>query len=338
MEEKSISKMKPEKKCALLLIAVGVQTAAQIMKNLSEEEVGKISVEVAKLKEVPANVIGEIVEEFYQLMSANRYIVQGGMEYAKKVLESAWGYKKAEEIVKHVEASTELSAFSLLQTVDNKQLIQFLSNEQPQTTALILANLKPKQAASILSDFPEERQAEVAYRLATMGKTSPDLIRSIEAVLKEQVGAVFGGGLSASGGVEVTAEILNLVTRSAEKNILDNLKMKNPELADEISRLMFLFEDIAGLSDIAVQRILKEVDTRTLALALKTATEKLKGKIFKNMSERAADMLKEEIQLLGPVRLHDVEEAQRRIVDIIHHLEESGDITISRAEEEELIV
>jgi len=333
-----LNKMDSVQKAALILIAMGVQNAAQVLKNLNESEIEKISIEIAKLRNVPADILGAVIEEYYQLMLANQYIVQGGLEYAKKVLESAWGHKKAEEIVKRVEASTEMSAFYLLQTVDDKQLLSFLQNEHPQTAALILANLKPPQAAAILSELPEETQSEIAFRLATMEKTLPELIDDIEYVLREQIGTVFGGDLSTTGGAEAVAEILNSASRSAEKNILDRLREKEPKLAEEIMSLMFLFEDIVRLPDSSVQRIVKEVDSKTLALALKATSSELKDKIFRNMSERAAEMLQDEISYLGPVRVRDVESAQKQILDILHQLEETGEIVLSRGAEEEEII
>ncbi len=327
----------PKQKAALLLIALGVQNAASILKHLGDDEVENLSIEIARLQNVPAEVLTDAIEEYYQMMMANQYMTQGGLEYAKKVLESAWGLKRAEEILKRVEAATEVSAFYLLQTVDDKQLLNFLQNEHPQTAALILANLKPAQAAAILSELPEESQFEIAYRLATMEKTSPELIDDIEDVLREQLGSVFGGGLSKTGGAEKVAEILNSSSRQAEKNILKHLRERDYDLATDITNYMFLFEDIINLAEAAIQRIVKEVDSKTIALALKATSSELKEKIFRNMSERAASMLRDELQYLGPVRVKDVEKAQKQILDVVHRLEESGEIVLSRGEEEEII-
>ncbi|MEA3285994.1 MAG: flagellar motor switch protein FliG [Candidatus Marinimicrobia bacterium] len=329
--------LKSLQKAALILIAMGVANAAAVMKHLADKEIEKISVEIALLQNVPAEVLSAVIEEFYQLMQANDFIVQGGLNYAKSVLESAYGHKRAEEILKRVEATTEVSAFYLLQTVDDKQLLNFLQNEHPQTAALILANLKAAQAANIMSELPQENQSEIAFRLATMEKTSPELIEEIETVLREQIGTVFGGDLSTTGGAEAVAEILNSASRSAEKNILDSFKERDADLFDEIASLMFLFEDINKLPDAAVQNIVKNIDSNTMALALKATSENLKEKIFRNMSERAADMLKDELQYLGPVRVRDVESAQKEILDIVRQLEEDGEITIGRGEEEEVI-
>ncbi len=337
MKEKLEQKFTSLQKAALIVIALGVQGAAEVMRNMSDSEVEKLTIEVARLKDVPPQLINQVLEEYYQMMMANQYIVQGGIEYGRKVLESAWGHKRAEDIIKKVEASTEVSAFYLLQTVDDKQLLNFLQNEHPQTAAIILANLKPIQAASILSELPMECQSEIAYRLATMEKTSPDLIEDIELVLREQIDNVFGGDLSTTGGAEAVAEILNSVSHSTERNILENLRNRDEKLADEITSLMFLFEDIVKLSDAAVQRIVKEVDSKTLALALKASSTELKEKLYANMSERAAEMLKDELNYLGPVRVRDVEASQKRILDVLHLLEESNEIVINHDKEEEII-
>lgn len=327
----------PIQKVALLMIAFGVDRASPILKELNETEVERISIEIARQQNVSVEVLSNVIEEFYEMMMANQYIVQGGLNYARDILEATWGKKKAEEVLKRVEAATEVSAFYLLQTVDDKQMQNFLQNEHPQTAALILANLKPQQAASILSELPEDNQYEIAYRVATMDKTSPELIEDIESVLREQLGSVFGGGLSKTGGVESVAEILNSVSRASEKNILTHLRERNAGLATEITDLMFMFDDIGNLPDQAIQLILKEVDSKSLALAMKATGEEMKEKIYKNMSERAAKMLKEELDYLGPVRVKDVEGAQKDILEITRRLEESGQVVLSRGDEEELL-
>ncbi len=329
--------LRPIQKIALMMIAFGSEIAGEIMRNFTEKEGEKISIEIAKLNNVPVDVLSTTIEEFYQMMQANQYIIQGGLHYAKEALEKAYGMKKAEEILKRVEAATEVSAFYLLQTVDDKQLLNFLQNEHPQTAALILANLKPTQAAGILSELPEEYQYEIAYRVATMEKTSPELIEDIEDVLREQMGSIFGGGLSKTGGVDTVAEILNSVSRTAEKNILTNLRERDADLANEINDLMFIFEDLITMPPATIQMILKEVNSNTLALALKATTPDLRDKIFDNMSERAAAMLKEELDYMGPVRLKEVENAQKDILDVARRLEEAGEIQLTRSEEEELI-
>jgi flagellar motor switch protein FliG len=336
-EESSVMSLSATEKCALLMVSFGSEIAGEIMRNFSEKEGEKISIAIATMYNIPVETLSQTIEEFYQMMMANKYIVQGGLGYAREALEKAYGLKKAEEILKRVEAATEVSAFYLLQTVDDKQLLNFLQNEHPQTAALILANLKPQQAASILSELPEEYQYEIAYRVATMEKTSPELIEDIEDVLREQMGSIFGGGLSKTGGIESVAEILNSVSRTSEKNILTNLRERDADLASEINDMMFIFEDLISLQGTVIQSILKEVQSNVIAMALKATTPELRDKIFDNMSERAAGMLKEELDYMGAVRLKDVENAQKDILDVARRLEESGEIQLTRGEEEELI-
>jgi len=324
----------PLKKAAIIMIALGTQTAAEVMKHLSDREIELLSIEIAQLKEVSAEALGEVIEEFYQLTLTNQYIIQGGIDYAREVLETAYGKEKAEELIEKVEAATEVSAFHLLQNMDEKQLISFLESENPQTAALILANLRSKQAASILSQLPENMQADIAYRIATMERTSPEFVKDIEQILKQQIDTAFGADFEKLGGTEAVASILNSVNRSVEKAILESIRDRDPELADEISSMMFLFEDIVKLSDFAVQRILKEVDTKTLAMALKAANDELKEKVLGNVSERVAEMLKDEMEYLGPVRVRDVENAQRRIVEVARELEQAGEIELAPEEEE----
>ncbi|KAA3617626.1 MAG: flagellar motor switch protein FliG [Calditrichaeota bacterium] len=336
-EKQQIQPLSAVEKCALLMVSFGSEIAGEIMRSFTEKEGEKISIAIATMYNVPVETLSQTIEEFYQMMMANKYIVQGGLGYAREALENAYGLKKAEEILKRVEAATEVSAFYLLQTVDDKQLLNFLQNEHPQTAALILANLKPQQAAGILSELPEEYQYEIAYRVATMEKTSPELIEDIEDVLREQMGSIFGGGLSKTGGVGTVAEILNSVSRTSEKNILTNLRERDADLASEINDMMFIFEDLIGLPAAVIQSILKEVQSNSIAMALKATTPELRDKIFDNMSERAAGMLKEELDYMGPVRLKDVETAQKDILDVARKLEETGEIQLTRGEEEELV-
>jgi len=340
-EEAKIIKSKTQltnlQKAALILVAMGHDNAGAIMRNFTEKEGEKISIEIAKMQNVSVDALSDTIDEFYQMMLANQYIVQGGIHYAKQALEAAYGLKKAEEILKRVEAATEVSAFYLLQTVDDKQLLNFLQNEHPQTAALILANLKPQQAANVMSELPEDYQYEIAYRVATMEKTAPELIDDIEDVLRDQMGSIFAGGLSKTGGVGAVAEILNSISRTSEKNILSHLRERDADLATEINDLMFIFEDLVSLPSTSIQAILKEVNTNTVALALKATSPELREKVFDNMSERAAAMLKEELEYMGSVRLKDVENAQKEILDVARRLEESGEISLARGEEEELI-
>ncbi len=335
--ENKVQELPGIKQAALVIVAMGSEAASIVMKSFSDSEIEKLTVQIAQLKDISAEQINDTIDEYYQAMQASDYIVAGGLDYAREVLEAAYGHKKAEEILQKVEATTEVSAFYLLQTVDDRQLLNFLQNEHPQTTALILANLKAPQAAAILSELPESQQAEIAYRLATMEKTSPELIREIELALRDQIGSVFGGEMSTTGGPEAVAEILNSTSRSAEKNILTSLKERDPKMAEEVTNLMFMFEDIYKLSDATIQRIVREVESKTLAMALKATTPELKEKVLRNMSERAAEMLKDELQFLGPVRVKEVENSQKMIIDVVRELEDSGEISLKTTDEEEII-
>ena len=336
-EKKSGRELDTSEKAAVLLIALGVATSAAVLKHLPEEEVEQLSIDLARLKDVSSENVQKVIADFHEMMMARQYVSTGGLDYARQVLEKAWGMRKADEILKRIEAATEVSAFYLLQTDDDAQLLSFLQDEHPQTAALILANLKPKQAANILSQLSEELQTEIAYRLATMEKTSPEMVREIENVLREQLGDVFGADMRSTGGAYAVAEILNSASRAAEKNILDHLRERDPELAMEVTNLMFLFEDLVTLSDDSIQKIIKEVDTKSLAMALKATSDELQAKIFNNMSERAGGMLRDELEFLGPVRVSEVEESQGQILDVVRRLDEAGEISIVRGEAEELV-
>ena len=330
--------LSPIERAGVLLIALGVTTSAAVLKHLPESEVEGLSIQLAKLKNVPSDQLQQVINEFHEMMLARQYVSQGGLEYAKQVLEKAWGMRRADEILKRIEAATEVSAFYLLQTVDDAQLLSFLQDEHPQTAALIMANLKPKQAANILSQLSEELQTEIAFRLATMEKTSPEMVKEIENVLREQLGDVFGADMRSTGGAYAVAEILNSTSRAAEKNILDHMRERDPELALEITNLMFLFEDLITLADESIQKIIKEVDTKTLALSLKATSTELQDKVYNNMSDRAGGMLKDELEFLGAVRVSEVEEAQSTVLDVVRRLDEANEITIARGgEAEELI-
>ena len=336
--EISFEELTGRQKAAILIISIGVESASQIFKNLKDKDIEKLSIEVANMRDVPSAVMEAVVEEFYQMIMAQEYISQGGIEYAKTLLEKALGPRKAHEIVSRVESAIHVSGFKLLKEVDPNQLLNFIQHEHPQTISLILANLEPEQTAQIVSDLPPEIQGEVAYRIATMGKISPDLLSDIEGILESQVETVFGQDLSAAGGAKAVAQILNLAGRSTEKTILGDLEKRNPELATEIKNLMFVFEDLVLLDDRSIQRVLREVDSKELSLALKVATDEVKDAIFRNMSERASGLIKEELEFMGPVRLKDVEDSQMKIVEVIRSLEEEGEIVISgRGGEEEIV-
>lgn len=334
-----ISSLSGPTKAAIVMVALGPEASAQIFKNLNEVEVERLSTEIAKLQNVSNEMREAVLDEFHNLAMAHQYVTQGGIDYARKLLEAALGPRKAKEILEKVQQTIRTTGFNLLENIDPKQLVNFIQKEHPQTIALLLAHMEPKNAAAVISALPQEVQVDVTTRIATMESISPETLEQVEEVLVGQIKSLFGGDVSEIGGVKSVAEILNCVDRGAEKNILGSLERENPELATEIKNLMFVFEDILLLDDRSMQRVLKEIDTKDLAIALKGASEELQEKFFHNMSSRASEMIKEEMEYMGPVRLKDVEEVQQKIVDVVRRLEEEGEIIISgRGGEEEIIV
>jgi len=339
MANVQIEDLSGAQKSAILIIGLGTDVASKILKELTEAEIEKITVELANLKDVAPQLEGEVVKQFSEIITAQQYINQGGVEYAKNLLESAVGHAKAVEILKRLEGSLKTTGFARIKNIDPKQLINFIQHEHPQTIALILTQLAYNQAAQILSDLGPEVQAEVALRMATMEKISPEIIGELEGVLESQFEEVGTRDLSISGGTKTVAEVLNLMETSNEKAILETIEADNPELAAEIKNLMFVFEDIVLLDDRSIQRVLKDVETKDLAISLKAASDDVKEKIYKNVSERVASMIKEEIEFMGPMRLTDVEAAQQRVVETIRRLQDEGQIIVAgRGGKEELVV
>ena len=320
-------------KAAIILIAMGKEVSAQVMRHLSESEIERLSTEIALVDNIDGKTEMSVLHEYFSMLKASEYISEGGMAYAKEVLEASLGKSRADGIVRKIQETLHPTGFSLLKDVDPIHLLEFIRNEHPQTIALILSQLNPAQAAGVLGQLPEDVQTDVAMRVATMEKITPEVIHEVESVLDVHLKEVISGSLSASGGIKAIASILNLVDRSAEKSILGNMEMENPELTSNIKNLMFVFEDILILDDKSIQLILKEVDTKELAIALKAASDELKEKIFKNVSDRVATMIKEEMDYAGPMRLSVVEESQQRIVEIVRRLEEEQQIVIVRGGE-----
>ena len=335
----SVESVPGPRKAAIVMVALGTKASSEIFKNLDEREVEMLTTEIARMDNISADVREAVLEEFHTLAMAHQFVSQGGVEYAREILEKAVGPRKAKEILEKVQQSIRTTGFNLLENVDPKQLVNFIQKEHPQTIALLLAHMEPVNAAPIISALPQELQVDVATRIATMESISPDTLNQVEEVLIDQIKALFGGDVSEIGGVKAVAEMLNSVDRGAEKNILGNLERENPELATEIKNLMFVFEDVMLLDDRSMQRVMKEVDTKELSMALKGASEELQDKFFRNMSSRASEMIKEDMEFMGPIRLKDVEEVQQRVVDVIRRLEEDGEIIISgRGGEEDIIV
>ncbi|MBR4151587.1 MAG: flagellar motor switch protein FliG [Selenomonadaceae bacterium] len=331
-------KMSAHEKAAILFIALGSDCAAKVFPHMDEDEIETITLDIANNKQVSIDKKNQIIGEFYQLMMANDYISTGGIEFAQNTLEKALGADKAGEILKKLTTSLQVRPFEFLRKTDPSQLLNFLQNEHPQTIALVMAYLSPDQAGIVMSGLSIDMQADVAKRIALMDRTSPDVIREIEKVLEKKLSSLSTQDFTIAGGVPAVVEILNRVDRSTERAIIESLEAENPELAEEIKQLMFVFEDIILLDDRSVQLVVREVDTKELALAMKATNEDVTAKIYKNMSKRAADMLKEEISYMGPVKIRDVEEAQTKIVNVIRTLEDRGEIVIVRGQGEGMFV
>ncbi len=325
-------------KAAVLLIALGPDVSGNLYSFLNEDEVEQLTIEVARLGKVPHSDRNSIIAEFREMCMAQEFISEGGIEHAKRFLEGAYGPDKASTIISRVIQALQVLPFDFAKKADPTQLLSYLQEEHPQTIALILSHLSPKQAAAVLSGLPHEARAEVARRIAIMDRTPPEVVREIERVLERKLSSVVSQSFTAVGGVKSLVEVLNFVDRSTEKTILESLSENNPELADEVKKLMFVFEDITLLDDAAIQKVLRDVDTKELALALKAVSDDVQNRIYKNMSERGASMLKEEMEFMGPVRLKAVEEAQSKIVGAIRRLEENGEIVVARGGAEEVVV
>ncbi|HEX9746054.1 MAG TPA: flagellar motor switch protein FliG [bacterium] len=331
-------KVHGKRKAAILMVALGKESAAEIYRYLSDAEVEDITMELANLGKVDTDTIDETYRDFYDIGVAQKYITMGGVDYAKGILEAALGSDKADEIVTRLSTFLQVSPFDFIRRTDPKAIANFIINEHPQTIALILAYLNPDQATVLVQSLDPQKQAEVARRLALLDNTSPEVIREIERVMEKNLAAILSQEFSTAGGVSALVEILNRVDRSTEKSILEVLDEKDPELAEQIKNLMFVFEDITHLDDRAIQQVLREIDTKELSLALKGVSDEVGQKIYRNMSKRAASMLQEEMEFMGPVRLRDVESSQQRIVNVIRQLEDAGEIIIARGGQEELIV
>ena len=326
-------------KAALLLIALDVETASEVFKFLDATIVEQISTEISKVKNIPSQIVDLVMDEFYAMATARQYVLEGGIEYAQALLEKSFGPGKATEIIEKVRSLTTLKGFDVLKKADSAQLVSFLNKEHPQTMALILSHLNPNQTAEALQELPEDVRDDVVYRIATLGKISPQTLKQIEKVVDEMAGFSMSQSLSKIGGTKSLADILNKTSASLSKEILEKLEQEDADVAQEVKRLMFLFDDILHIQDKDIQRVLREVDRKDLALALKVADDKLKEKIFANMSERGSDLLKEELQYMGMVKLKEVEAAQAKIIDLIKMLEEAGEITLNlRGSKEEVYV
>ncbi|PLT31544.1 flagellar motor switch protein FliG [Peribacillus deserti] len=327
-----------KQKAAILLISLGPDVSASVYKHLSEEEIERLTLEISGVRKVDSKNKEEILEEFHQIAMAQDYISQGGIGYAKQVLEKALGTEQASAIINRLTSSLQVRPFDFARKADPGQILNFIQNEHPQTIALILSYLDPAQAGQILSELPQEVQADIARRIATMDSTSPEIINEVEQILERKLSATVTQDYTQTGGVEAVVEVLNGVDRSTERTILDALEIQDPELAEEIKKRMFVFEDIVTLDSRAIQRVIRDAENDDLMLSLKVSSDEVKDIVFKNMSKRMVDTFKEEMEYMGPVRLRDVEEAQSRIVAVIRRLEETGEIVIARGGGDDIIV
>ena len=325
-------------KAAILLITIGPEKASSVFKHLKEDEIEQLTLEIANTRSVSPAQKEAVLNEFYEVCLAQQYIAEGGIGYAKDLLQKALGDDKAAQVLGKLTASLQVRPFEFIRKTEASQILNFIQDEHPQTIALILSYLSSQQAAAIISSLTPDKQTDVAKRIAMMDRTSPDVIKEVENILEQKLSSLVSQDYTIVGGVDSVVEVLNTVDRGTEKHIMENLEIEEPELADEIRKKMFVFEDILMLDDRSIQRVLREVENSELAVALKNANEEVQNVIFNNMSSRLADMIREDMEYMGPVRLKDVEEAQQKIVNVIRKLEDSAEIVISRGGGDEIIV
>ena len=338
MAAKTYSEYTGIEKGAILMIALGPEKSSSVFKHLKDEEIEELTLEIANTRSVSPEIKDAVLDQFYEICLAQQYISEGGIGYARDLLEKALGADKAQTVIGKLTASLQVRPFEFVRKADASQLLSFIQDEHPQTIALILSYLPTSQAAAVVSSLPPEKQPDVARRIATMDRTSPDVIKEVEDVLEKKLNSLVNQDYTIVGGVDSIVEILNTVDRGTEKHIMETLEIEEPELADQIRRKMFVFEDILLLDNKSIQRVLRDVDNNDLSISLKNVSEEVQNAIFTNLSKRLASMIKEEMEFMGPVRVKDVEEAQQKIVNIIRKLEDSGEIIISRGGGDEIIV
>lgn len=334
---KKQSKLTSRRKAAIILAVLGADYSSEILKHLTEEQVEQLLLEVARLDKVPPDVKANVVGEFHEMATAQEFIAEGGVDSAKKALEAAFGEERAGQMLGKIVNAMQVMPFEFLKRADPQQLLTIIQDEHPQTIALILAYIPTNLAAGIISKLPQDVRADVAERIAAMEQTPPEVVRQVEKVLEQKVSSMVSTEMTVAGGPKALVDLLSSVDRQTERLILDQISETNPELAEEVKNMMFVFEDIVMLDDRAVQAVLKEVDVKELGTALKGVNQEVQEKIFSNMSERASGMLKEDMEYAGPVKLKTVEESQQKVVAIIRKLEETGEISIGRGEEEVLV-
>lgn len=325
-------------KVAILKVALGNEVAAEVYKRLDDATIEIVTLEIANLRKITPEQRLEVLKDAQETLLAREYLARGGVDYARDILERALGPERAQSLLTRITASLQVRPFDFMRHTDAQQILGFIQGEHPQTVALIMAYLEPEQAAAIIGGLPGATQAEVAKRIARMDRITPEVLREVERVLERKLSTVMGQDFTLAGGIDAIVDIINNADRGTERNIMEHLEENDPELAEEIKRRLFVFEDISKMDDRSLQRVLREVEMKELSLALKGATEELRGKFFRNMSKRAAEMLREDMDYMGPVRVKDVEEAQQKVVNVVRALEDVGEIIISRGGEEDLVV
>ncbi len=337
-ESGSQSNLTGKQKAAIFLVTIGSEISSDIFRHLREEDIEVLTWEITRLENIESEDRDVVLQEFHALMMAQDFIAAGGIDYARELLEKSLGVQKSVEIVSRLTSSIKTRPFEFIRRTDPTNLLNLIQQEHPQTIALILAYLEPAKASQIIAQLNAEKQSDVAKRIATMDRTSPEILREVERVLDKKLASLSQEDFTVAGGVKNIVDILNLADRTTEKSIIESLEEEDPELAEEIKKRMFVFEDIVMLDDRAIQRVLREVDTSELSKALRAVDSEVQDKIFRNMSKRAAVLLKEDMDYMGPTRRKDVEESQQRIVSIIRKLEEQGDVVIARSGEEDILV
>jgi len=330
--------MSPKEKAAILLISLGKQYSAELYKYLTDEEISDMTLSITTTRRVEPEIREQIINEFYEMCLTQKFITEGGIDYARDVLEQAIGADKAEEMIRKLSSSLQVRPFDFIRRVDATQILNVIHNEHPQIIALVLSYIEPAQSAQIIASLPTERQTEIISRISSMGSTSPEYVKEAERILERKITSMGFTENIIVGGIDTIVEIINSLDRSSEKNILESLDVNDSELADEIRKRLFVFEDIAKLNNVTVQRVLREINNADLAVALKMAGEDVTRVIFGNISKRLQDMIKDDMEVMGPVRVRDVEEAQQRIVNVIRKLEDEGEIIVARGEGDDLIV
>ena len=339
MANMSIERLTGKEKAAILLITLGPEKSAEVFKHFKEDEIESITLEIANTVAVLPEIKDSVLDEFYQVCLAQDYITEGGIGYAKQILEKALGENKAFDIISKMTNSLRVRPFDFVRKADPSQILNFIQNEHPQTIALILSYLKSQQAAQVLAELPAEKQADVTKRIAIMNRTSPDVIKEVERALEKKLSNLMIDGFTTVGGIDSVVEILSAVDRSTEKNIMDTLEAEDYELSDEIRKKMFVFEDILTLGSRDIQLVLRQdIDNKELAVALKGSSQDVQDLILSNLSKRLASMIKEDMEFMGPVRKSDVEEAQQKIVNIIRRLQDTGELIVSRGGGDDLVV